>query len=692
MHSFQPLLPGFPHILHGGDWNPDQWLHRPDIIDEDFRLMDLAGCNTFSVGIFAWSQLEPREGEFTFEWLDQILDRMAEHKKNAILATPSGAKPFWLSEKYPEVRRVAEDRHRHPSGGRHNFCWTSPVYREKVRILNEKLAERYGKHPAVKMWHISNEYGGDCYCELCMAGFHEWLEAKYGDLETLNRAYWSAFWSHRYSRFDEVDPRDGTIDASGLDWRRYEADLMIDFLRAEIEPLKRIAPDIPITTNHMGAHPTNDYDKMRPEIDVVSQDAYPAYSTDHPDIVGTAAGMAFQLDYIRCLGGEARRWFTMESAVDSRGLWGGRFGLKPNGMHELEMLQNLAHGSEGTMYFQWRKGRGGGEKFHSAVVSHTGGEHTRAFGEVKKWSGRFGKLEKMLGSLNRSEVALLYDIETGWASQSSEFQRGARYWGMGQRVYLDQLHAFHRPLWERGISTDVVNFQADWSDYKLVVAPMAYMIDEAGAEKIKEFVRGGGTLLATYYLASVNETGLCHIDSAPGLGLDQLFGVWAEEFDLLRPGTVSAGSSVAENSGLSEQFEIQFINGHLHARDAEVLAVWEEGLFAERPLLTRRKEGEGSAWYLGSCVDSSGLASIVTAACKEAGVRGWLADCEALPEGVTVQTRYSAEAAYHFLMNFTPKVVSMPLGDRELSDLESGVVASDVLTLEPWGNRVLVQE
>lgn len=688
MTDKKPLLKDFPHILHGGDYNPDQWLHMPEKINDDFRLMKLAGCNTFSVGIFSWSQLEPREGVFTFEWLDDILDRLAKDGHNAVLATPSGAKPIWLSDPNEEVRRVRYDRVREASVSRHNFCWSSPLWREKIRIMNTKLAERYGKHPAVKMWHISNELGGDCYCDLCMEGFYKWLEEHYKTLDALNEAYWSAFWSHRYSDWTQVDPRDGTIDASGLDWRRYEAELFVDYFKWEIEPLRRIAPDVPITTNHMGTHKTNHYDWLRPHLDVVSQDMYPGYATEHVDLLGAAAACSYELDYIRCIGGEGKRWFTMECAIDSRGLWGQRFGLKPNGMHGLEMVQHLSHGSEGTLYFQWRKGRGGAEKFHSAVVSHTGDENTRTFKEVQKWSARHPKLDQVIGSINKPEVAIIYDNETDWACDTSEFERARSQWGMEKRFYLSQGQQWHRPFWDRGIGTDVVGYNADWSRYKVVVAPVAYLIDQKRAQKMIDYVRGGGTLIASYYLGVVNETGLCHIDSWPGLGLDQLFGVWSEEFDLFRPHLQLNGKSAVTDMGLAPEFKIDFINGHIHAIDADVLATCEEGLFAGKPMLTRRREGDGAAWYLGSMVDEGGLSSIIGAVCREAGVKSWLPDCEPLAEGLTVQTRYEDGKPIHFLMNFTPIDASMPLAGRTLRNIETDEKIEDALALGPWGNVV----
>ena len=164
MDNYQPINPNYPHILHGGDYNPEQWMEYEGIWDEDMRLMKLANCNTMTVGIFSWAVLEPEEGRFCFDFLDEIMDRLAHNGMKAVLATPSGARPAWLSEKYSEVLRTDENRVKHIHGGRHNHCLTSPVYREKVQKINRLLAERYRNHPALLAWHISNEYSGCCHC------------------------------------------------------------------------------------------------------------------------------------------------------------------------------------------------------------------------------------------------------------------------------------------------------------------------------------------------------------------------------------------------------------------------------------------------------------------------------------------------------------------------------------------------
>ncbi|HXU83390.1 MAG TPA: beta-galactosidase, partial [Polyangia bacterium] len=238
VERYPPVISRFPHILHGGDWNPDQWLDEPGIIDEDFRLMEKAHCNTFSVGIFAWSHLEPEEGKFTFEWLDKILDGLATRGWNAFLATPSGAKPRWLSEKYPEVRRINADGHREPHANRHNHCFTSPVYRKKVRLINTRLAARYRNHKALCAWHVSNEYNGACYCELCLAAFRAWLKGRYGTLDNLNQKWWTAFWSQTFQDWKQIDPRQTPVDGLLLDWDRFVTHQTVDFMKGEVQPLR----------------------------------------------------------------------------------------------------------------------------------------------------------------------------------------------------------------------------------------------------------------------------------------------------------------------------------------------------------------------------------------------------------------------------------------------------------------------
>ena len=262
------MLDKFPFLLHGGDYNPDQWRHIPGTLDEDFRLLPLAGINSVSVGIFSWAALEPEEGRYDFGWLDEVMDRCAAHGMAVVLATPSGAKPNWMAQKYPEIRR------QNPTGsclaptqelqyGRHNHCPTSPVYRAKVAEMDRRLAERYGKHPALALWHISNEFNGSCQCPLCMQAFRDWLRAKYKTLDALNEAWWTGFWSHAFSDWSQIVAIDKTVEGLDLDWNRFVSDNTASFLADEAAALKSAAPEVPVTTNFMGFFEGLDYNRLR---------------------------------------------------------------------------------------------------------------------------------------------------------------------------------------------------------------------------------------------------------------------------------------------------------------------------------------------------------------------------------------------------------------------------------------------
>jgi beta-galactosidase len=415
--KYPPINAKFPHFLHGGDYNPDQWIATPEVWDEDIRLMKLSHCNTMTVGIFSWSMLEPVEGRFTFDWLDTVMDKLADNGFFAILATPSASRPPWLSRKYPEVLRVDADRRRILHGQRHNHCYTSPLYRQKVQIINTKLAERYGRHPALLLWHLSNEYGGECHCELCQAAFRQFLRRKYQDsLDQLNQAWWNRFWGHAFTDWEQIEspsPRGQTqIHGLDLDWRRFVTLQTADFMNAELVPLRKFTPSVPVTTNFMGFYPVLDYWKLAPSLDVISWDSYPSWHGREEDW-RLAAHVGFVCDLNRSLKG-GRPYMLMES-VPSATNWAEVCKLKRPGMHLLSSLQQVAHGSDTVQYFQWRKSRGGSEKFHGAVVDCTGGENTRVFRDVTGVGEAIEKLDGVIGASVPADVGILFDWENAWA-------------------------------------------------------------------------------------------------------------------------------------------------------------------------------------------------------------------------------------------------------------------------------------
>lgn len=632
---YPPIVPSFPHILHGGDYNPDQWLHEPAVIDEDFRLMEKAGCNTFSVGIFAWANLEPKEGTFTFEWLDDIMNRLAAKGYHAFLATPSGAKPRWMSEKYPEVRRVNVRGDRDLHGERHNHCFTSPVYREKVRIINTKLAERYKGHKALAGWHISNEYSGTCYCNFCLDAFRAFLKSRYPSLDALNLAYWAAFWSQKFQSWEQIDPRDSPIDALKLDWNRFITHQTVDFMKAEIAPLKAATPDLPCTTNMMSTFEGLDYWRFTGVCDRVCWDAYP--QVHGPDSWRQGVWLSFVHDMYRSMKGGAP-WMLMESTPSVTN-WQPTPQLKKPGQHRQEMLLAIGHGADATMYFQWRKGQGAFEKMHGAVVDHEGTDRTRVFKDVAAHGAYIKQLDGVVGTTVRPQVGLIHDWEVRWAITHTQGPRQQPGRFAFDKEYVDTCINHYRPFWKLGVPVDVIESLSDFTRYKVIVAPMLFMLKPGVAERLEAFVKGGGTLVLTYLSAFVNETELVYRGGLPGGGLRKLAGIWNEEIDSLYPDppqriVPAAGNAMAlpTESPVREYCEL------VHLEGATALATYKNDFYAGMPALTLNKYGAGRVYYLAARpAGDTFLDAFTRALVKDAGLARTL-DVE-LPEGVTVQQR-----------------------------------------------------
>ena len=643
-----------PFFGHGGDYNPDQWRHIPGTLDEDIRLMKLSGCNLMSVGIFSWAALEPEEGVYDFDWLQEVLDKFAENGIYAFLATPSGARPQWMSKKYPEVLRVNELGIRHVHGVRHNHCFTSPVYREFVRRMNTALAERFGHHPAVVGWHISNEYSGECHCELCQAAFREYLKETYKTLDNLNRQWWTGFWANTVTDWEQLNaptPMGEThVHGLNLSWKRFITRQTVDFMNAETEPLRRIAPHLPVTTNLMLFHTGLDYYRFGEAFDFASFDCYPAWGVDKTDDETEALKAAFNYDVMRSI---LNKPFALMESTPSQVNWQNICKLKKPGMHMLASMQAVAHGADTVQYFQWRKSRGSWEKFHGAVVDHVGHENTRTFRDVAEVGSALKKLTGVLGSGTRSEVAIIYDVENYWALDNSQGPRREKH-------YIETLMEHYRALKRFGVNVDIIDQSYALENYKIVIAPMLYMIKPGTAEKLEAFAENGGTFVATVRTGCVDQDDLCFLTGFPG-PLRRLLGVWAEECDGLCDG---------ETNGFllpgKEQYSCCDMCDLIHAETAKVKAVYASDFYAGSPAVTVNDFGRGKAWYIASRPEQAFLDSFYAKLLPESGVKPLVAN---LPTGVLTATREGENGKHLFVMNFTRRSVQvdLPAGENALT-------------------------
>ena len=684
------LFKDYPHLLHGGDYCPEQWLAYPEVLEEDIRLMKLAGVNSVTMGMFAWGVLEPEEGKFEFGWLDERMDRMAKEGIMVILGTPSGARPVWLDLGYPEVRRVVDNRVRNLRGGRHNHCFTSPVYREKVRIINGEIARRYaggpnGKHPALLLWHLSNEYSGECHCELCQEAFRGWLRKRYdNDIEALNHAWWSRFWSRGYTSFDQiVSPAihgERGLHGLNLDWKRFASFQTDDFIQMEIDSLIKFNPDIPVTTNNMGTFPGLDLWKQSKKLDMVCWDSYPHYNDSEAEPWAEVALHAFTHDLNRSLK-EGKPFLLMESTPSTTS-WAPINGLKPPGIHQLLSLQAIAHGSDSVQYFQWRKSRGSCEKYHGAVVDHCGTEDTRVFKEVAEVGVFLKKLDEagLAGCTTKADTAVFWDWENLWAVQDFSGFHNRRE----RRAYRDTVVAHYRAFWENGIACDIVGDDLDFFAYKVLVAPMLHMLRPNVAKRLITFVKNGGILITTYLTGYVNETDLCFLEKMPGDGLSEAVGIWAEELDAIYDDAERGIKFMGRDYKVYDFAEI------IHpGPTVEVLATYTVGFYKDQAALTRHSYGKGAAYHIAARTEFSFLKAFYTGIQKEAGLTPAIGLRE-VPAGISIACRGDGQQNFIFLMNFSEEDQQLLINDQKIyTDVLTGNIVGDAFTLHSHGCLVL---
>ncbi|PFN99413.1 beta-galactosidase [Bacillus sp. AFS076308] len=668
-------------MLHGGDYNPDQWLDRPDILADDIKLMKLAHTNTFSLGIFAWAAIEPEEGVYKFEWLDEIFNNIHGIGGRVILATPSGARPAWMSQKYPEVLRVNSARVKQLHGGRHNHCFTSEVYREKTQRMNRLLAERYGNHPALLMWHISNEYGGECHCDKCQDAFRNWLKEKYNhDLKALNDAWWGPFWSHTYSDWSQIESPspigESMVHGLNLDWRRFVTDQTISFFENEIVPIKELTPDIPITTNFMAdtheliPFQALDYSKFAKHLDVISWDAYPAWHNDWESTADLAMRVGFIDDLYRSL---KQKPFLLMESTPSGVNWHNVNKAKRPGMHLLASMQMVAHGSDSVMYFQWRKSRGSSEKFHGAVVDHDNSPENRVFKEVAKVGQTLEKLSDVVGTNRPADVAILYDWESNWALND------AQGFGLETKRYPQTLVDHYRTFWEQDIPVDVITKEQDFSSYKLLIVPMLYLVSEETIARLKTFVANGGRLVMTYISGLVNEHDLTYLGGWHK-DLQEMFGMKPIETDTLYP------SDKNYVSYRSQVYELKDYATVIELDTAKAEAQYKVDFYANTPAVTSHQYNQGKTYYLGGRLEDEFHREFYQELINELVLQPVVSVKH--EKGVSVQVRQAPKHDYIFVMNFTEKKQPIVLEDH-VKDLVTGEELTGELILETYEVRIL---
>ena len=671
---------------HGGDYNPEQWLDHPEIIAQDFEYFKKAHINTITVGIFSWAQLEPSEGNYRFDWLDDIFDRAEKQGINVILATPSGARPRWMADKYPEVLRVDENGQRNLFGERHNHCYTSPIYREKIQAIDRKLAERYGQRSNLVLWHVSNEFGGACYCGLCQNAFRYWLKGKYQTLENLNKAYWATFWSHTYTNWDQVvapSPRgDQNLLGLNLDWHRFVSDQTIDFYEAEAEVLREVTPDIKITTNFMGGNPDDehvffdlDYQKFAEHVDIVSWDSYPSWRTDNKSSVQLAMNTAAMNDVMRSL--KHDNYMIMES-TPSQVNWHPFNRPKAPSMHRMGALQEVSHGANAINYFQLHQSRGSSEMFHGAVIGHDLRDDTRIFKEVTQVGDNLEHLQPALNAkAYPAKVAIVYDYDNMWALSD------VRNYASQTIKYWQTIQEHYQYFWEHDVPVEFISTSDELIDYKLVIDPMHFMMTEAFANKLKEYVAQGGTVVGTYITGQVDERYLAYIGGWPQ-ALHDIYGVEPIETDTLYPSqrvAIETGQASTQAHDYATVLEVD---------QATAIAKYTSEWYADTAAITKNRYDNGQAYYVGARFDSEFMASFYDALVTELDLQVPTA-IHKTDVAIHINVRADEQASYYFVTNFSDVEQTFTV-TTPMQDLLTGTtVGVGTYEMSAYESKVLVK-
>lgn len=672
-------LPAVRKVPFGGDYNPEQW--PEEAWTRDYRLFDQARIDTVTLGVFDWALIQPAEDVYDFSMLDRIVKRATAEGRNICLGTGTGALPPWLARAYPEVTRTDFEGRKHRYGQRHNACPSSPVFRRLSAELARRVARRYADNASVIAWHIGNEYGGACYCELCAAAFRAWLRERYTTLAALNAAWYTTFWSHTFTDWDQIEPPSALTEhwrgpehtafqGITLDYLRFMSDAMLADFLGEKAAIRESSPDVPVTTNFMGMYRPIDYHRWAAHLDFVSWDNYP------PD-EASQARMAFTHDLMRGMKDGQPFWlmeqtpsFTACRDVNP---------LKRPGVMRLWSWQAVAHGADSVLFFQLRASRGASEKYHGAVIGHAGRSDTRVFREVARLGAELDRLGgATLGARTPARVAVLFDWDSWWALEISDGpSRLVRY----QQVVL----AYYTALWECGVDVDVLPVTADLSRYDVVVAPALHMLKGDLATRLEQVAARGGSVLATFLSGRVDEDDNAFLMDVPG-PLGPLMGVRIDEWDARDPAFVNPVRLRAGTGPVDVEARLLF--ELVIPQGAEVVGTYQADFYAGTPAVTRNRFGAGHGWYVAAGLDQRGVSWVIRQVLAAHDIELRYPD---LPELETAVRVAPDGAALLFLLNHGDEAVAVA-ASHDGTDLLTGdrIRLGERISLAPRGVMILL--
>lgn len=656
-----------PPLVLGAAWYPEHW--PEERWESDLALMQSAGIRMVRVGEFAWSRMEPQEGQFDFEWLERAIALAARHDIRVVIGTPTAAPPAWLTQKYPETLAVWEDGRRATHGNRGHFRPTSTRYLEFCRRIAEKLSKRFGHNPNVIGWQIDNEYGPVSYDDETRQFFQEYLKAKFKTLESLN-AHWSTeYWSQKYDNWQEIPVPVGEHNPGlMLEWRRFVTETIRNYQHNQVQAIRAHAdPSQFITHNFMGFYNGFDHYIVSQDLDFASWDNY--VGSGHLDPLWK--GQVHDLTR----GFKRKNFWVMETQPGAVN-WAGINNVLDRGEMRRMAWEAIGHGAEAVSYWQWRSALGGQEQYHGSLVGPDG-KPRPIYDEVAEIGKEFQKVGSLLeGTTVSAQSAILFDYDSRWAI---DFQRHQK-----EFAPINYLNVFYRPLRAQTQDVDIVNADADLSQYKLVIAPALNLVSDDRARHLAEYVRAGGHLVLGARTGMKDEFNALRPERQPGTALSKLLGGDVVEFFALEKSVPVSGQFGSGESTIWAE--------RLEATDpaTEVLGRFGQsnGWLDGQPAIITRKVGAGRITYVGGQFDPKTMWAFTEWATKNAGVKPALGP---VPEGVEVCRRVGGGKEVFIVINHTKETKTITLPRKMRDVLHDGSQAS-TLTLAAQEIAVLTDQ
>lgn len=659
-------------FLYGGDYNPEQW--SEESWTRDIQVFKQAHLNSATINVFSWALLEPREGDYDFSKLDKIVNELSDANFDIVLATATAAMPAWIFKKYPDVARVDYQGRRHVFGQRHNFCPNSKNYQFLASKLVEKIASRYHQNSHIKVWHVNNEYGGNCYCDNCQNAFRDWLKNKYKNLETLNKAWNMNVWSHTIYNWDEIvvpnelgdawgaEGTETIVSALSLDYLRFQSESLLKLFKMEKAIIKKYDSNALVTTNfHALPNKLLDYQNWAKDQDIISYDSYPSYNMP-------TYQSAFLYDLMRSL---KHQPFMLMESTPAQVNWQPYSPLKRPGQMAATELQAVAHGADTVQFFQLKQAIGGSEKFHSAVISHSQRTDTRVFKEVTELGEKLKKTgSTILGSKISAKVGIVFDWNNFWSYEYID--------GITKELnYVESILDYYRQFYKRNIPTDIISVDDDFSQYDLIVAPVLYMVKSGLAEKINQYVKKGGNFVTSYLSGIVDENDSVYLGGYPGPLKDAL-GIWVEESDAVIPGH----KTIISLDG--NKYQANVVCDLLHLQGAQAMGNYGNEFYQGIPAISRNKFGRGMTWYVGTRLEEAGLSKLFDHILSTLNIKGLVANKTGLE--ITKRVTETGKKLY-FILNMSDKEKDLPIEFYAYTDLFTDKIANK--KLKAWEVQLL---